>query len=54
MAGDGARNGGQYEGGVRQVGQHHVRARRGQFRRAVTAGRDGHRAGPGGQRGLDV
>jgi len=31
-----------------------VGARRDQVRRGVTAGRDGHRAGPGGQRGLHV
>ena len=47
-------DGGDHPGGVRQVGQDHVRARRGQVRRRVAAGRDGHRAGPGGQRGLHV
>ena len=31
-----------------------MRARRGQVRRGVAAGRDGHRARPGGQRGLHV
>ena len=47
-----ASHGGEHPGGVGQVGQDHVRA--GQVRRGVTAGRDGHHAGPGGQRGLDV
>ena len=47
-------DGGDHPGRVRQVGQDNVRARRGQVRGGIAAGRDGHRAGPGGQRGRHV